>query len=153
MNDLKNTVHHKQEIKKNKNKKLKTKNTKYDDNDNPINPTRVITMDHSNTNNTNTTSIDADADQIHKNKLNFALKESLKKNKWFYLTLLVCFFMFKQSSPQNTSYILLIVSYIFVLILGHITHRISLNINFTNMYNKFKKNNINPRIDSYILKF
>jgi hypothetical protein len=154
MNDLK-TIHNKQKIKKNK--KLKINNTKCDDNPtnptNPTNQTRVITIDHSNTNNTNTNSIDADADQIHKNKLNFALKESVKKNKWFYLTLFVCFFMFKESSPQNTSYILLIVSYIFVLILGHITHRISHNINFTDMYNKFKKNNINPRIDNYILKF
>lgn len=88
---------------------------------------------------------------IHKEKLNIAFKESVKKNKWFYLTLLLCFYMFKQSSPDNTSYILLIISYIFVLIFGHISHRISHNVNFTKMYNKFKKNNINPRIDGYLL--
>jgi hypothetical protein len=90
---------------------------------------------------------------VHKNKLNIALKESIKKNKWFYLTLLICFYMFKQSNPDNTSYILLVVSYVFILIFGHIVHRISHNINFTKTYNKYKKRNIHPRIDGYLLNF
>ena len=90
---------------------------------------------------------------LHKDKLSIAFKESIKKNKWFYLTLLLCFYMFKQNSPNDTSYILLIISYIFILMTGHISHRISHNINFTKIYNKFKKNNINHRIDGYLLQF
>ena len=90
---------------------------------------------------------------VHKNKLNIAFKESIKKNKWFYFTLLICFYMFKQSNPDNTSYILLVVSYVFILIFGHIVHRISHNINFTKTYNKYKKRNIHPRIDGYLLNF
>jgi hypothetical protein len=90
---------------------------------------------------------------IHKNKLNIAFKESIKKNKWFYLSLLLCFYMFKQSSPDNTSYILLVVSYIFILIFGHMAHRISHNVNFTKTYTKYKKNNMNPQIDRYLLNF
>jgi hypothetical protein len=143
MNYLK-ILNNEQKIKKNKNKKSKINNTKCDEN-----PRRII---NTNTDHYINTSSTTESDQIHKNKLNFALKESIKKNKWFYLTLLVCFFMFKQSSPQDTSYILLVVSYIFTLILGHIVHRVSHNINFTNIYNKHKKRNINHRIDGYILK-
>jgi len=94
-----------------------------------------------------------DNSNLHKDKLRIAFKESIKNNKWFYLTLLSCFYMFKQSSPNDTSYILLIISYIFILIFGHISHRLSHNINFTKMYNRFKNNNINPRIDGYLLQF
>lgn len=90
---------------------------------------------------------------IHKDKLYIAFKESIKKNKWYYLTLLSCFFMFKQSSPDNTSYLSLIVSYILILILGHIGHRISHNVNFTKTYNKYKKNNMNPRINELLSSF
>ena len=36
---------------------------------------------------------------------------------------------------------------------GHIAHRISHNVNFTDAYNKYKKNNVNPRIDNILLKF
>jgi hypothetical protein len=104
-------------------------------------------------NKVNNTILNSYETQIHKDKLNVAFKESIIKNKWFYLTLLLCFYMFKQSNPNNTSYILLIVSYIFILIVGHITHRISHCINFTNTYNKFKKNNMNPLIDRLLLKF
>ena len=80
MNDLK-IVHNEQKIKKNKNKKSKINNTKCDEN-----PTRIINTDTDHYINTSSTT---ESDQIHKNKLNFALKESIKKNKWFYLTLLV----------------------------------------------------------------
>ena len=116
-------------------KKLKNKKNK-----------KITKCDDSNSNN-------AENVNIHKDKLKIALKESIQKNKWFYLTLLLCFYMFKQSNPNTTSYLSLGVSYIFILILGHMSHRISHNVNFTKMYNKFKKNNINPRIDEYLLHF
>ena len=116
-------------------KKLKNKKNK-----------KITKCDDSNSNN-------AENSNIHKEKLNIAFKESIQKNKWFYLTLLLCFYMFKQSNPNTTSYLSLGVSYIFILILGHMSHRISHNVNFTKMYNKFKKNNINPRIDEYLLHF
>ena len=90
--------------------------------------------------------------QLHKDKFNSALKESIKVNKWFYLSLILCFYMFKQSSPDNTSYIILVFSYIFIMITGHISHRISHHLNFTDAYNKYKKNNINSCIDNIILK-
>ena len=116
-------------------KKLKNKKNK-----------KITKCDDSNSNN-------AENVNIHKDKLKIALKESIQKNKWFYLTLLLCFYMFKQSSPDNTSYLLLFISYIFVLIFGHMAHRLSHNVNFTKLYKKFKKNNINPRIDGYLLHF
>ena len=53
--------------------------------------------------------------QLHKDKLNYAFKESIKVNKWFYLSLGLCFYMFKQSNPDNTSYIILVISYIFIM--------------------------------------
>lgn len=90
---------------------------------------------------------------IHKEKLYIAFKESIKKNKWYYLTLLSCFFMFKQSSPDDTSYLSLTVSYILILLLGHMGHRISHHVNFTKTYNKFKKNNMNPRINGLLSGF
>lgn len=90
--------------------------------------------------------------QLHKDKIYSALKESIKINKWFYLSLILCFYIFKQSNPDNTSYIILVVSYIFIMIIGHVSHRISHNVNFTDVYNKFKKNNINPCIDNIIIK-
>lgn len=94
-----------------------------------------------------------ETENLHDVKLKFAFKESIKKNKWFYLTLLLCFYMFKQSSPNNTSYAVLVVSYIFVLLIGHIAHRISHNVNFTNMYTNHKKTNMNPRTDRYLSNF
>jgi len=90
--------------------------------------------------------------QLHKDKLYAALKESIKINKWFYFSLILCFYMFKQSNPENTSYITLVFSYIFIMIAGHVSHRISHHINFTDIYNKFKKSNINPCIDNILLK-
>ena len=90
--------------------------------------------------------------QLHREKLYSALKESIKINKWFYLSLIFCFYMFKQSSPENTSYLTLVFSYIFIMISGHLSHRISHHLNFTEIYNKFKKNNINPCIDNILLK-
>lgn len=89
--------------------------------------------------------------ELHREKIYSALKESIKINKWFYLSLILCFYIFKQSNPE-TSYIILIVSYIFIMVAGHISHRISHHVNFTDIYNKFKKNNINPCIDNIILK-
>ena len=96
-------------------KKLKNKKNK-----------KITKCDDSNSNN-------AENSNIHKEKLNIAFKESIQKNKWFYLTLLLCFYMFKQSSPDNTSYLLLFISYIFVLIFGHMAHRLSHNVNFTKL--------------------
>lgn len=131
MNNFRENNDHEQKIyKKSKNKKNK----------------KITKCDDYNSNN-------AENVNIHKDKLKNAFKESINKNKWFYLTLLLCFYMFKQSNPNTTSYLSLGVSYIFILILGHMSHRISHNVNFTKMYNKFKKNNINPRIDEYLLHF
>lgn len=107
---------------------------------------KITKCDNSDSNNDNNVN-------IHKDKLYIAFKESIKKNKWYYLTLLSCFYMFKQSSPDNTSYLSLTVSYILILLLGHIGHRISHNVNFTKTYNKFKKNNMNPRINGLLSGF
>ena len=104
---------------------------------------KITKCDNSDSNNDNNVN-------IHKDKLYIAFKESIKKNKWYYLTLLSCFYMFKQSSPDNTSYLSLTVSYILILLLGHMGHRISHHVNFTKTYNKFKKNNMNPRINGLL---
>ena len=106
---------------------------------------KITNCDSSNSNSND------DSVNIHKDKLYIAFKESIKNNKWFYLTLLLCFYILKQSSPTNTSYVSLVVSYILIMVLGHIGHRISHNMNFTKTYNKFKKNNMNPRINEWLL--
>jgi len=95
----------------------------------------------------------------HKNALDVAFKESIMTNKWFYLTLLICFYMFKlrrdtaptlSSSSSSSSYVGLAFSFFFVLVFGHITHRLSHNIDFTKVYNKHKKSNMNGHVDSIL---
>ena len=97
-----------------------------------------------------------DDNHAHKNALNVAFKKSIITNKWFYLTLIVCFYMFKSqdtvstSSSSSSSYLGLAFSFFFVLVFGHITHRLSHNIDFTKVYNKHKKGNMNGYIDSIL---
>lgn len=98
-----------------------------------------------------------DDNHAHKNALNVAFKESIMKNKWFYLTLVICFYMFKSrdtvstsSSSSSSSYVGLAFSFFFILVFGHITHRLSHNIDFTKVYNKHKKGNMNGHVDSIL---
>ena len=121
-----------------KNKKMKTKNENENENENEMRDDlpRQVEEDI----------------QLHKDKLYSALKESIIVNKWFYFSLILCFYMFKQSNPEKTSYITLVFSYIFIMIAGHVSHRISHHLNFTDIYNKFKKNNINPCMDNILSK-
>ena len=100
-----------------------------------------------------------DDNRAHKNALNVAFKKSIIINKWFYFTLIVCFYMFKSqdtaptsssSSSSSSSYLGLAFSFFFVLVFGHITHRLSHNIDFTKVYNKHKKGNMNGYIDSIL---
>ena len=92
----------------------------------------------------------------HKDALNVAFLKSLTTNKWFYLTLFVCFSMFKlhdvigPSKSSSSSYIGFTFSFIFILIFGHITHRLSHNLVFTEVYNNHKKCNINAHVDWFI---
>ena len=44
-----------------------------------------------------------DDNRAHKNALNVAFKESIMTNKWFYLTLVICFYMFKLRDAASTS--------------------------------------------------
>lgn len=102
----------------------------------------------------------------HKDALNVAFIKSITTNKWFYFTLFICFSIFKlqdllvlssESSSQplsmsSSSYTGLIFSFIFILIFGHITHRLSHNMNFTQVYHKHKKDNINEHVDSILIK-
>ena len=92
----------------------------------------------------------------HKDQLSIAFKNSITKNKWFYITLFVCFSIFKFqdiiSSNQSTSYFTFAFSFIFILIFGHIIHRLSHNVNFTEVYNTHKKENINSHIDCILIK-
>jgi hypothetical protein len=98
-----------------------------------------------------------DDNYAHKNALNLAFKKSIITNKWFYLTLIICFYMFKSrdtartsSSSSSSSYLGLAFSFFFVLVFGHITHRLSHNIDFTKVYNKHKNGNMNGYIDSIL---
>jgi len=103
-----------------------------------------------------------DDNHAHKNALDVAFKESIITNKWFYLTLLICFYMFKlrdtaptsssSSSTSSSSYVGLAFSFFFVLVFGHITHRLSHNIDFTKVYNNHKKGNMNGHIDSILTR-
>lgn len=92
----------------------------------------------------------------HNDQLSVAFKTSITKNKWFYITLFVCFSMFKFqdiiSSNQSTSYFTFAFSFIFILIFGHVIHRLSHNVNFTEVYNTHKKGNINNYVDIILTK-
>jgi hypothetical protein len=148
MNDLKEIVENKTKNKtknKNKNKnKSKHKNKPCEELEEPEYTKCVNSLDSRQVQDT----------QLNKDKKYSALKESIKVNKWFYLSLILCFYMFKQSSPDNTSYIILVFSYIFIMVTGHGSHRISHHLNFTDAYNKYKKNNTNrwTCMDNIILK-
>jgi hypothetical protein len=72
-------------------------------------------------------------------------KESIIKNKWFYLALLICFYMFKQYD-LSMSYSVMIISFVFILAFGHLIHRLSHYVEFLKEYNKHK-NNINYYVD------
>jgi len=106
-------------------------------------------------NNESTTIIsDSIKDEQHKHALNVAFRESVVTNKWFYLTLFVCFSIFKLQdviiSTQSSSYLGLAFSFFFILVVGHITHRLSHNINFSKLYRNHKKGNMNYYIDSIL---
>ena len=101
MNECKGIIN-KKINKKNKKMKTKTKNENENENENEIRrggdlPRQVEDI------------------QLHKDKLYSALKESIIVNKWFYFSLILCFYMFKQSNPEKTSYITLVFSYIFII--------------------------------------
>ena len=99
--------------------------------------------------------------KYHKDELHVAFINSVTTNKWFYLTLFICFTMFKlkdlvllskssSSSSSSSSYFAFIFSFIFILLFGHITHRLSHSVNFTNVYKNNKKGNTNTHIDSIL---
>jgi len=90
----------------------------------------------------------------HRNVINNALKESIIKNKWFYISVLFAFYIFKKYSPLNvkTSYCILAYSFIFILVIGHIVHRISHNLHFVKEYKKHKKSSTNRYVDYFITK-
>ena len=79
-----------------------------------------------------------------------ACKESIVKNKWFYLSLLVCFVLFKKYGASDTSYGTMIFSFLFILIMGYLVHRIGHNVCYKEIYNKHKKNAVNYYVD-YII--
>jgi hypothetical protein len=144
MNDLKEIIKTKNKT-KNKNKNKNKNNNNNNNNETCEEPEKYTKYD-------SLDSCKIQDTQLHKDKLNSAFKESIKVNKWFYLSWGLCFYMFKQSNPDNTSYITLVISYILMMITGHMGHRISHNMNFTDTYNKYKKNNINP-LENILLKF
>ena len=90
----------------------------------------------------------------HKDALNAAFIKSIKLNKWFYFSLFVCFSIFKFQDfillSKSSTYTGFVFSFLFILILGHLVHRLSHNINFTQVYDNHKKNNMNPYIDSIL---
>ena len=95
-------------------------------------------------------------EKLHKDALNDALIKSIKTNKWFYFTLFVCFSMFKIQdfivSNKQSSYTGFVFSFIFILLFGHVVHRFSHNIDFTQVYNNHKKSNMNTHVDFILTK-
>lgn len=90
-------------------------------------------------------------DIINHNHVRYnACKESIVKNKWFYLSLLVCFILFKNYGNSDTSYGVMIFSFLFILTMGYMFHRIGHNIRYKEIYNKHKKNAVNYYVD-YII--
>jgi hypothetical protein len=95
-------------------------------------------------------------EKLHKDELSAAFIKSIKTNKWFYFTLFICFSMFKFQdfivSSKPSSYTGFVFSFIFILLFGHIMHRLSHNIDFTQVYNHHKKGNMNAQVDSVLIK-
>jgi hypothetical protein len=96
-------------------------------------------------------------EKLHKNELSAAFIKSIKTNKWFYFTLFACFSMFKFQdailSNKSSSYTGFAFSFIFILLFGHIMHRLSHNVNFTKVYNNHKKGNMNAHVDCILSNF
>jgi hypothetical protein len=90
----------------------------------------------------------------HKKLINNALKESIIKNKWFYLSILLSFYIFKKYSPLhvNTSYCILAYSFAFILVIGHVVHRVAHNVQVVKEYNKYRKSSTNKYVDYIIIK-
>ena len=135
-------------IKKEKNKKIKKEIKKNK---------KIIIVDNNNNgnNNGNTNSNNNGDIKNHTDLLDSAFKESITKNKWFYLTICICFFIFRHyysGTSPSSSYITLAFSFIFILAMGHITHRLSHNLHFLDIYNRHKKNNMNGRVDTILTK-
>ena len=90
----------------------------------------------------------------HKDVLYSAFTKSIKTNKWFYFTIFLCFYIFKLqdnfSQSKPSSYIGLSFSFIFIMLFGHIVHRMSHNIHFTQVYHNHKKGNMNKHVDSVL---
>jgi len=95
-------------------------------------------------------------DKLHKDELSEALIKSIKTNKWFYFTLFVCFSMFKiqdfMVTSNSSSFAGLVFSFIFIMLFGHIVHRLSHNIDFTQVYHNHKKGNMNTHVDFILTK-
>jgi len=133
-----------------KNKKKKIKMNK-----------KEIIVNNNNSDNVNISSSSNNSDnndniKNHKNLLDRALKESVIKNKWFFLSLVICFYIFRRydinATLSSSSYIEFAFSFIFILIIGHITHRLSHNLHFLDIYNRYKKGNINQHVDIILTK-
>lgn len=108
-----------------------------------------VNIHHANIDHINTVD---NLDKQHKHELGIAFEKSIKTNKLFYFILFICFYMLKNRDTNTTCYLGLVFSFLFILLFGHVVHRLSHNINFTNVYNKYKKGNINNHIDSILTK-
>jgi len=133
----------KKENKKKEKKKLKKENKK-----------KVLVNNiNNNDNNSNSNNSNHNGSiKNHKDLLDGAFKESIIKNKWFYLALFICFFIFRHYGATSSSHIALAFSFIFILAMGHITHRLSHNLHFLDIYNRHKKGNINGHVDAILTK-
>ena len=117
----------------------------------------IIINNNNNGNNSSSNNSNNNGDiKNHKDLLDCALKESIIKNKWFYLTIFICFFIFRHYgvtlSSSSSSYITFAFSFIFILAMGHITHRLSHNLHFLDIYNRHKKSNMNSHVDTILTK-
>ena len=109
----------KKENKKKLKKEIKNKNKQ-----------KIITNNNNDNNSNSNNSNHNGSIKNHKDLLDGAFKESIIKNKWFYLALFICFFIFRHYGATSSSYIALAFSFIFILAMGHITHRLSHNLHF-----------------------
>ena len=117
---------------------------------------KIIIVDNNNNGNNNgNINSNSNGDiKNHTDLLDSAFKESITKNKCFYLTICICFLIFRHygGTSQSSSYITLAFSFIFILAMGHITHRLSHNLHFLDIYNRHKKSNMNGYVDTILTK-
>jgi hypothetical protein len=83
-----------------------------------------------------------------------AFIKSIMLNKWFYITLALCLYALHRYTVLSIpkSYFSLVCSFCFILVVGHLVHRISHHVNLSSYYKAHKKSSTPWYVDYIITK-